>query len=60
MVTSSSYEKIEVSSLPNSSRWQGIPVVYELRDNLIATLTPTTADNKHYNMLSIFDKKDQK
>ena len=34
------YKKITVSSFKPESSWHGIPVIYELKDNFICTLSP--------------------
>ena len=67
--SSSKFARIEVSQVDSGkSGWTGIPVIYQLRDSLVATLTPAMTESDdatggggkltHFNMLTVFDNSD--
>ena len=49
------YERINVTSVSYYSQWRGIPVIYQLTDSYIGTLTPASQGNKVFNQLTVYD-----
>ena len=44
-----------MTSIDQNSHWQGIPVIYQLTDSYVGTLTPAKHGEKIFNQLTVFD-----